>query len=157
MDNLRSMFPNLNQKINGQPLVYLDNAASTLKPNCVIERINNYYLNENSNIHRGVHFLSEQGTINYESCRDLIQKFINANQREEIIFTKGTTESINLVAQSWGRKFLKKGDEIIISEVEHHANIVPWQLLQNEIGFKIKVATIDDNGEFLLDQYKRCS
>lgn len=154
IESVRKDFPILKQEIYGKPLVFLDSGASPQKPQVVIDAVSECYETYYSNVHRGAHFLSQKCTDAYEQVRGQIAKFINAPSENNVVITSGVTESINLVAQSWGRKFLKKGDEIIISEVEHHANIVPWQLLQNEIGFEIKVATIDDNGEFLLDQYK---
>jgi cysteine desulfurase/selenocysteine lyase len=144
---IRADFPILEREIRGKPLVYLDNAASTLKPYQVIDRISQYYRNETSNVHRGAHFLAEQGTIAFESARETVRAFLNAKSAHEIIFTRGTTESINLVAQSFGRAFFKKGDEIILSELEHHSNIVPWQMIAAEMGCLIKVIPITDAGE----------
>ncbi len=135
------------QKIYGKNLVYLDNAATTQKPRVVIEAVEKYYSETNSNIHRGVHYLSQKATTQYEGARDLIQKFIGAESRQEVIFTKGTTDSINLVAQSYGRNILKPGDEILITEMEHHSNIVPWQLLADQTGAKLKYIPITDHGE----------
>ena len=154
IERVREDFPILKQKIYGKPLVFLDSGASPQKPQIVIDAVSECYETYYSNVHRGAHFLSQKCTDAYEQVRGQIATFINAPSENNVVITSGVTESINLVAQSWGRKFLKKGDEIIISEVEHHANIVPWQLLQKEIGFEIKVAAIDDCGEFLLDQYK---
>lgn len=144
-----------NTKVHGKPLVYLDSAASTLKPKQVVDAIAHYYQFESSNIHRGVHFLSEQGTTRYENVRSKIQAFLHASSPEEIIFTSGTTDSINLVAQSYGRSFLKKDDEIIISEMEHHSNIVPWQMLCEEKGCKLRVIPMNGRGELLMDEFKR--
>ncbi|MCD4791582.1 MAG: cysteine desulfurase [Bacteroidales bacterium] len=151
---IRKDFPALHQEIYGKPLVYLDNAATTLKPQVVIDSITNYYSTINSNVHRGVHYLSQQATEEFENTRKNIRKYINARNTHEIIFTKGTTESINLVANSFGKKFLSHGDEVIISELEHHANIVPWQMICEEKGAKLKVIPINDNGELILKKYK---
>jgi cysteine desulfurase/selenocysteine lyase len=149
----RKQFPILNEKIYNKPLVYLDNAATTQKPQVVIDAICEYYSRYNSNIHRGVHLLSQLATNKYEKTRHTIQQFINANSSEEIIFTRGATESINLVAYSLGNK-LKKNDEIIISHLEHHANIVPWQEVCKRTGAKLKVIPINDKGEIILDAFK---
>ncbi len=151
---IRKDFSILNQKIHGKNLVYFDNAASSLKPDIVIERIHKYYLNEVSNIHRSSHFLGSQGTVNYEGARIIVQSFINAKLSSEIIFTRGTTESINLVAQSWGQK-LKPHDEIIISELEHHSNIVPWQLIADQVGATLKVIEVDTNGVLQFESFKK--
>lgn len=151
--NIRSDFETLQTKVHGKDLIYFDNGATTLKPKSVIEKIDKYYKNETANIHRGIHFLSEKGTTDYENSRTKIKDFINAKDRAEVIFTKGTTESINLVALSYGRKFLEEGDEIIISTMEHHSNIVPWQLLCQEKGCKLKVIPINDDGEIIFDEY----
>ncbi len=126
---IRQQFPVLNREVKGRPLVYFDNAATTQKPQAVIDALVNYYSNYNANIHRGIHTLAEEATAAFEATRDAVQQFINAETREQIIFTKGTTEGINLVAQTWGRQNIKAGDEIIISTMEHHSNIVPWQIL----------------------------
>ena len=150
---LRKDFPTLHQQVHGNPLIYLDNAATSQKPRQVIERINQYYQLENSNIHRGVHFLSQQATDEYEKARHLVQEFINAEHAHEIIYTKGTTEAINLVASSFGRKYLKEGDEIIISSLEHHSNIVPWQILCEQTGASLKVIPINDEGELDMEAY----
>jgi len=131
---IRKEFPILNQKVNGKPLIYFDNAATTQKPLVVINSIHDYYTGYNSNIHRGVHTLAERATNAFEDTRNTVKGFLNAGTKEEIIFTYGTTDGINLVAQTYGRKFVKKGDEIIISGLEHHANIVPWQMLCEEKG-----------------------
>ncbi|HEY1921686.1 MAG TPA: aminotransferase class V-fold PLP-dependent enzyme, partial [Tepidisphaeraceae bacterium] len=138
VDAVRRQFPILGKKIHGKPLIYFDNAATTQKPRAVIDAIREYYESENANIHRGVHTLSQEATTAYEHARQKIAKFINAPDPRQIIFTRGTTESINLVASSFGRKFLRPGDEIILSAMEHHSNIVPWQLLAEEIGAKIR-------------------
>ena len=149
----RSEFPNLKINVHGKPLVYLDNAATTLKPRCVIDAVNAYYVTGVSNVHRGVHFLSEQATAAFEYSRQVVRQFLHARRVEEIIFTKGATESLNLLAYSYGRHFLKKGDEIIISYMEHHSNIVPWQMLAQEIGVVLIVIPINDKGEIIFDEY----
>jgi len=155
VNEIRKDFPILSSIIHGKPLCYLDNAATTQKPKSVIDNDVNYYTHLNSNIHRGVHFLSEAATKAYEDARVKVQKFINASSEKEIIFTRGTTESINLVAQSYGRSNLKEGDEIIISGMEHHSNIVPWQLIAEEKKAKIRVIPITDKGDLILDEYKK--
>lgn len=149
---IRADFPILNSLVHGKPLCYLDNAATTQKPLSVINAVSDYYKQKNSNIHRGVHTLSEAATRDYEKAREVIRDFINASSGKEIIFTRGTTESINLVANTFSRKFLSEGDEIIISEMEHHSNIVPWQILSEEKKFKIKVLPFDNNGELLMEK-----
>lgn len=151
---LRADFPILSRKINGKPLVYFDNGASSQKPNLVIDRVSKYYQHENSNIHRGVHTLSQEGTSAYEEARRKIQKYINAPLEEEVIFTKGTTDGINLVANGFIRGVLQKGDEIIISEMEHHSNIVPWQMACEYTGAILKVAPINEHGELILSEFK---
>jgi len=151
---LRQDFPILSQLIHGQPLVYLDNAATTQKPNTVIESINHYYRHDNANVHRGVYTLSERATQAYEATRDKVQSFLNAAQREEIVFVRGTTEAINLVAQSFARPRLKPGDEILISAMEHHSNIVPWQMVCEQTGARLKVIPINDAAEIILDDYR---
>jgi cysteine desulfurase / selenocysteine lyase len=152
---IRADFPILRQMVNGNPLVYLDNAATSQKPHVVIEGLKRYYETENSNIHRGVHYLSELATRDYEEARSKIRRFINAAETCEVIFTRGATEGINLVASSYGRKFVKRGDEIIISALEHHSNIVPWQLLAEEVGAKLNVIPINDDGELIIEEYIR--
>jgi cysteine desulfurase/selenocysteine lyase len=137
-EKIRGRFPILHQQVNGKQLVYLDNAATSQKPDTVLEAISHYYKKDNSNIHRGVHTLAERATIAFEDTRKLVAKFINAPETEEVIFTRGTTESINLVASSFGRKFLNEGDEVIISTMEHHSNIVPWQMICAERGAQLK-------------------
>ncbi len=154
IEKIRADFPILQQKVNGKPLVYFDNAATTQKPQQVIDAINEYYKGYNANIHRGLHSLAEKATTAFEETRTLFQQFINAAEREEVIFTKGTTESINLVATAYGRKFIKSGDEILISCMEHHSNIVPWQMLCEETGAKLKVIPVNDKGEISLDDVK---
>ena len=154
LEEIRKDFPILNEKVNNKPLVYLDNAATTQKPIQVIDAMMNYYLRLNSNVHRGVHTLSQKATNEFELARKTVQEFISAKEQEEIIFTRGTTESINLVASSFCEKFLNQGDEIIISELEHHSNIVPWQLAKEKHKFKIKVLPFKDNGELDLEVFK---
>lgn len=152
---IRQDFPILHQKVHGKPLVYLDNAATTQKPLAVIGALENYYRRENSNIHRGVHALSERATADYEKVRVAAQKFINATDSKEIIFLRGTTEAINLVAQTYGRKNVNAGDEVLITAMEHHSNIVPWQMLCEEKGAKLRVAPINERGELLLDEFEK--
>ncbi len=152
---IRADFPLLRQQIHGKPLVYLDNAATSQKPQAVIETLTRYYAEENSNVHRGVHLLSERATEAYEAGRATVQRFLNAADTREIIFVRGATEGINLVAQSYGRASIKPGDEIIISWMEHHSNIVPWQMLCEDKGAVLRVAPINDDGEVLLDEYAR--
>jgi cysteine desulfurase/selenocysteine lyase len=155
VEEVRRQFPILNRKIHGKPLVYFDNAATTQKPRVVIDAIRDYYQSENANIHRGVHTLSQEATTAYELARQKIARFIGAAEPRQIIFTRGTTESINLVASSYGRKFLRRGDEIILSAMEHHSNIVPWQILAEEVGAKIRVIPMNDRGELLMDEFDR--
>ena len=154
IDKIRKDFPTLHQEVNGKPLVYFDNAATSQKPKAVIDRISSYYQLENSNIHRGVHYLSQQATDEYEKSRKTIQKYIGAAHAHEIIYTSGTTAGINLVATSFGAKYVKEGDEIIISTLEHHSNIVPWQLLCERVGAKLKIIPVNENGELDLEAYK---
>ena len=155
VEKIRSDFPILQTTVHGKPLVYLDNAATSQKPISVIKKAQEYYSSMNSNIHRGVHALSQVSTEAYESARIKIKKFINALGKNEIIFTRGTTESINLVAQTYGRMNLNKGDEVIISQMEHHSNIVPWQMICEEKGAKIKVIPINDDGEIIFEEYEK--
>ena len=152
---IRRDFPVLNEKIRNKELIYFDNGATTQKPLTVIYALQRYYASENSNIHRGIHFLSQQATFAFERARGRIGQFINARENGEIVFVRGTTEAINLVAQSYGRQKIGNGDEIIVSRIEHHANIVPWQMLCQEKGAILKVAPIDDKGEFLIDEYEK--
>ncbi|HUG82573.1 MAG TPA: cysteine desulfurase [Bryobacterales bacterium] len=152
---LRRDFPILDQQVHGKPLVYLDNAATTQKPQAVIDALVHYYQHDNANVHRGVHELSQRATNDYENARTTVQKFLGAAEPEEIIYTRGTTESINLVTASWGRANVGAGDEILISAMEHHSNIVPWQMLCEEKGATLKVVPINDDGEFLFDEYKK--
>ena len=149
---IRKDFPILHHAARGKRLVYLDNAATTQKPQQVIDRIVRYYSQENSNVHRGVHYLSEIATIEFENARGVVQRFINARDIKEIVFTRGTTESINLVAQSWGRANVGEGDEILITALEHHSNIVPWQMLCAEKGATLRVAPVNDAGELVVDE-----
>jgi cysteine desulfurase/selenocysteine lyase len=152
---IRKMFPVLEREVKGRPLVYFDNAATTQKPQAVIDAITSYYTGYNANIHRGIHTLAEEATAAFEGTRDAIKDFINAENREEIIFTSGTTEGINLVAQTWGRQNLKAGDEVLITNMEHHSNIVPWFMICKEKGAKLKVIPITDNGELDLDAFEK--
>ncbi len=154
IEKVRSDFPTLHQKVHNLPLVYLDNGATTQKPQVVIDRVRRYYENENSNVHRGVHYLSQEATSRHEEARIIIQEFINASQSKEIIFTKGTTESINMVSAGFAKKFLNEGDEIIVSEMEHHANIVPWQIACEEKGAMLKVIPVFDDGSLDMEAYK---
>ena len=153
VEKVRADFPILRQKIRGKPLVYLDNAATTQKPQVVINAITRYYERDNANIHRGVHFLSEHATEEHDEARATIQAFINAADPKEIIFVRGATEAINLVAQSYGRTHIDAGDEIVITAMEHHSNIVPWQFLVDEKGAKLRIAPINDQGELLLEEF----
>jgi cysteine desulfurase/selenocysteine lyase len=152
---IRRDFPILASQARGNRLVYLDNAATTQKPQAVIDRIVRYYSQENSNVHRGVHYLSELSTIEFENARETVQTFINARDIKEVIFTRGTTEAINLVAQTWGRVNVREGDEILISALEHHSNIVPWQMLAAEKGATIRVIPVFENGELDIEAYER--
>ena len=152
----RTDFPALAQRVHGKPLVYLDNAATTQKPNAVIDAVDRFYRFDCSNVHRGVHALSERATKAYEDARASVKRFINAANEREIIFVRGTTEAINLVAASYGRSHLRGGDEILISGLEHHSNIVPWQLLCEQIGARLVVAPINDAGELMREEFERC-
>ncbi|MCM3872166.1 MAG: cysteine desulfurase [Pyrinomonadaceae bacterium] len=154
VERIRADFPVLHQTVNGKPLVYLDNAASSQVPQVVIERGSMYLEQEHSNIHRGVHYLSQKATTAYEGARETVKRFINARESKECIFVRGATEGINLVMHGYGRKFVSAGDEIIISAMEHHANIVPWQMLCEEKGAKLRVIPMNDAGELLLDEYE---
>jgi cysteine desulfurase/selenocysteine lyase len=151
---IRNLFPILNRKVKGKNLVYFDNAATSQKPIQVIDALVHYYTHYNANIHRGLHTLADEATAAYEASRVAVQQFIGAREPEEIIFTKGTTESINIVAKSWGKAFLEKGDEIIITSLEHHANIVPWQMIAEEKGAILKVIPMDQNGILDMNAYK---
>ena len=154
-DSIREEFPILKQLVYGKPLVYLDNAATSQKPTAVIDAMTRYYSTDNSNIHRGVHLLSERATQAYEEVRIKVQRFINAAQPKEIIFTRGTTEAINLVAGSYGRATVRSGDEVLITAMEHHSNIVPWQILCEEKGARLRVAPINDDGELILEEFAK--
>lgn len=155
VEEIRQDFPILHQEINGKPLIYFDNAATTQKPKVVIEAISEYYSAYNANIHRGIHTLAEKATAAFENTRKVSQKFLNAAEVEEIIFTKGVTEGINLIASSYGRTNVKEGDEIIISSMEHHSNIIPWQLLCEEKGAILKIIPINDAGEIIFSEYEK--
>ena len=155
INKIRQDFPILDEKISGKDLVYFDNAATTQKPSVVLDALANYYGHYNANIHRGIHFLAEKATSAFEASRKTMQTFLNAEFLEEIIFTYGTTDGINLVAQTYGRAFLKEGDEIIISTLEHHSNIVPWQMLCEEKGCVLRVIPIDDKGDLILEEYEK--
>ena len=155
VDRIRGEFPILQQTVNGRPLVYLDNAATTQKPRCVIDAVGRYYAEDNANIHRGVHELSVRATQAYERARESVQRLIGAARSEEIIFVRGTTEAINLVAQTYGRSRLTAGDENVITGLEHHSNIVPWQMVCEQTGAKLRVVPIDDAGEVPLDAFEK--
>lgn len=154
IQKIRADFPTLQQTVHGKPLVYLDNAATSQKPLAVLERLEKYYRQENSNVHRGVHLLSQLATDEYEAVREQVRALINATHTHEIIYTSGTTEGINLIAHSFGHKYIKEGDEIIISHMEHHSNIVPWQLLCENIGAILKVIPVTDEGELDMEAYQ---
>ena len=152
-ETIRAQFPVLHEKVNGKSLVYLDNGASSQMPLAVSDRIDAYHKHEHSNVHRGIHSLSQHATEAYEAARGKVQKLINARYQEEIIYTTGTTDSINLVASSYGRKYFKEGDEILVSEMEHHANIVPWQLIAEEKGAKLVVIPMNEDGELIMEKF----
>ena len=152
---IRADFPILSREVYGKPLIYFDNGATTQKPRCVVDAIVDEYYSVNANVHRGVHFLSQQATELHEGSRETVRRFINARTSAEVIFTRGTTEAINLLAFSFGEEFMKEGDEVIISTMEHHSNIVPWQLLAARKGISIKVIPMNDRGELLLDEYEK--
>ena len=152
---IRPDFPILRQRVHGKPLVYLDNAATTQKPQSVLDRLVQYYVEENANVHRGVHTLSERATEAYERARETVRRFLNAEASREIVFVRGTTEGINLVAQTYGRANVGRGDEIVISTMEHHSNIVPWQILCEEKDARLRIIPITDSGEMRLDEYER--
>jgi cysteine desulfurase/selenocysteine lyase len=152
---IRRDFPILRQRIHGKPLVYLDNAATTQKPQAVLDALVRYYVEENSNVHRGVHALSGRATDSYEAARETVRRFLNAADAQEIVFVRGTTEGINLVAGTYGRAHVGAGDEIVISEMEHHSNIVPWQMLCNEKGARLRVAPMTDTGELRVDEFEK--
>jgi len=155
IEKVRSEFPLLQQEMNGQPIVFLDSAASSQKPQMVLDKLEEYYTSQNANVHRGVYQLSQQATDAYEKGREQLRSFINAPSAKEVIFVRGTTEGINLVASSYGRKFLNPGDEVIISTMEHHSNIVPWQMICEEQGAKLKVIPINEAGEIKMDDYRQ--
>ncbi len=155
VEKVRADFPILEQQVHGKPLVYLDNAATAQKPKQVIEVLDTYYRETNSNIHRGVHSLSEKATAEYEAARNKVKEFVNAASTKEIVFVRGATEAINLVAQSFGRNTLMADDEIIITELEHHSNIVPWQILSEQTGATLKFIPINDAGELMLEEYEK--
>jgi cysteine desulfurase/selenocysteine lyase len=152
---VRREFPILDERVNGRRLVWLDNAATTQKPRAVIDRLKYFYEHENSNIHRAAHTLAARATDAYEGARETIRRFLNAPSKNEIIFVRGATEGINLVAKSWGKRYVEAGDEIIVTHLEHHANIVPWQMLCAEVGAKLRVAPVDDTGQIILEEYER--
>jgi cysteine desulfurase/selenocysteine lyase len=152
---IRNLFPILHQEVNGHPLIYFDNAATTQKPVAVLDAIKQYYEKDNSNIHRGAHTLADRATRQYEETRESVRTLLNARETAEIIFTRGTTESINLVAKTFGPKFIQKGDEILISTLEHHSNIVPWQMLCEQTGAILKVIPITDAGELVMDEFEK--
>lgn len=155
LEQIRQDFPILQRQVYGRPLVYLDNGATTQKPRCVVEAMTEEYYNVNANVHRGVHFLSQKATDLHEQSRETVRRFLNANSVNEIIFTRGTTESMNLVASCFSEAFMQEGDEVIISTLEHHSNIVPWQLAQNRKGIKLRVIPITDEGNICLDEYEK--
>ena len=155
INKIRADFPLLTQEVNGKPLVYFDNAATSQKPKVVLDALSDYYTTTNANIHRGAHYLASKGTQEYEDTREAIRQFLNASSTEEIIFVRGVTEGINLVASTFGRQNLKEGDEVIISTMEHHSNIVPWQMLCEEKGAVLKVIPITDEGELVLEAYEK--
>ena len=155
IDKIRADFPILSREVYGKPLVYLDNAATTQKPQCVIDKISEIYTTVNANVHRGVHFLSQAATDEHEASRRVVQEFINAASSNEIVFTRGTTESINLVASSFCRSYCREGDELLITAMEHHSNIVPWQLQCEYYGLKLKVVPINAHGELILDELEK--
>ena len=154
VDKIRQDFPILSQKVYGRPMVYFDNGATTQKPSVVIETVRRYYEEKNASIHRGVHFLSERSTETYENARETVRKFINASSTNEIVFTSGTTGSINALAFSFGERFVKPGDEVLITEMEHHSNIVPWQMMCDRKGAKLVVLPFDENGELIMEEFE---
>ncbi len=154
VEKIRKDFPIFDIKVNNKPNTFLDSGASAQKPQCVIDTMVDIYTKEYANVHRGSYFLSEEITLKYENARKTVQKFLNSSKADEIVFTRNATEAINLVASTWGRKFLSKIDEVIITELEHHANLVPWQVLRDEIGFELKICKINDDGSFDFDEFK---
>lgn len=155
IESIRADFPALHQKVHGKPLVYLDNAASAQKPRQVIDTVAKFYARDYANVHRGVHTLSERATARFEEARDKVRRFLNAGAREEIVFVRGTTEAINLVAQAYGRPRLGPGDAVLITAMEHHSNIVPWQIVCQQTGAQLKVAPIDERGELLMEEFEK--
>lgn len=155
VEKVRRDFPVLSQRINGQPLVYLDNSASSQVPRLVIDRTAKYLSEEHSNIHRGVHYLSQHATTAYEAAREKIKRFINAKEAKECIFVRGTTEGINLVAHSYSKKFINEGDEVLVSQMEHHSNIIPWQIAAEERGAKVRVIPMNERGELVIEEYDK--
>lgn len=155
VDKIRKDFPVLSRSVNGKPLVYLDNGASSQVPQMVVDRGSKYLEEEHSNVHRGVHYLSQHATTAYEAAREKVKRFINAKEAKECIFVRGTTEGINLVAFSYGRKFINEGDEILVSQMEHHSNIIPWQMIAEERGAKIRVIPINERGELIIEEYDK--
>lgn len=153
IDDIRAQFPALHQEVNGKPLVYLDNGATTQKPQCVIDALSDYYRLNNSNVHRGAHTLSDRATQQFEDARKTLQAFLNAKKSEEVVWTRGTTESINLVAATWGRQNIKAGDEILVTGMEHHSNIVPWQMLCEQTGATLRPIPVKDNGELDMEAF----
>ncbi len=154
VERIRKDFPVLSRTVNGKPLVYLDNGASSQVPQIVIDRGSKYLEEEHSNIHRGVHYLSQHATTAYEAAREKVKRFINAKEARECIFVRGTTEGVNLVAHSYGRKFIGEGDEILVSQMEHHSNIIPWQMIAEERGARVRMIPIDERGELIIDEYE---
>ena len=154
VEKVRADFPILHQQVNGQPLVYLDNAATTQKPNAVIDAISDYYRNDNSNVHRGAHALADRATVKFEAAREKVARFLNAPAAKQVIWTRGTTESVNLVAASWGKDNLQPGDSILVSAMEHHSNIVPWQLIAQATGAKVEAIPVDANGSINLPAFE---
>lgn len=154
IEKIRKDFPVLSQTVNGKPLVYLDNGASSQVPQSVIDRTSKYLAEEHSNIHRGVHYLSQHATTAYEAAREKVKRFINAKEAKECIFVRGTTEGVNLVANSYGRKFIGRGDEILVSQMEHHSNIIPWQIIAEERGARVVMIPINQRGELIIDEYE---
>jgi cysteine desulfurase/selenocysteine lyase len=153
--SIRQDFPILQERVNGKPLVWFDNAATTQKPRCVIDRLTYFYEHENSNVHRAAHELAARSTDAYEGARETVRRFLNAAAVNEIIFVRGTTEGINLIAKSWGQQNLQAGDEIVLTHLEHHANIVPWQQLAQQTGAKLRVIPVDNHGQILLEEYQQ--
>lgn len=153
IDKIRADFPILSREVHGRPLIYLDNAATTQKPLCVLDAMRDEYLNVNANVHRGVHWMSQQATDLHEAARETVRRFINARSAAEIVFTRGTTEGLNLVASTFADAFMQEGDEVIVSVMEHHSNIVPWQLQAERKGIRLRVIPMDDSGRLDMDAY----